>query len=206
MKTINTKVSKRIVTIVLAAAAALSLMGCSVEKNFTTTETHTYTDADGNTTTTTTTNHNGEVTTETTSYTEEDATSYTDEEAMEYTEDDMDAEEVSVEGVYENVPVSFTNDMGWDIAEFYVKMSGQDEWSDNFLSEGQFISDGDTANGITVNYNEDQHFMDIRVADYTASEEVFEKIELPAEGAENIEIVFEYDEVSDSFIATVHAE
>ena len=65
MKRVNTKVSKRIAAIVLAAVATFSVMGCSVEKNFTTTETHTYTDADGNTTTTTTTNHNGEVTTET---------------------------------------------------------------------------------------------------------------------------------------------
>lgn len=39
MKKNNTKVSKRIVTIVLATAAAFSLMGCSVEKNFTITET-----------------------------------------------------------------------------------------------------------------------------------------------------------------------
>ena len=67
MKKVNTKVSKRIVAIVLAAVAAFSVMGCSVEKNFTSTTTHTYTDADGNTVTTTTTNNNGEVTTETTS-------------------------------------------------------------------------------------------------------------------------------------------
>ena len=33
MKKVNTKVSKRIVAIVLAAVAAFSVMGCSVEKN-----------------------------------------------------------------------------------------------------------------------------------------------------------------------------
>ncbi|MDO4189870.1 MAG: hypothetical protein Q4E51_07465 [Lachnospiraceae bacterium] len=51
-------------------------------------------------------------------------------------EEEMDIEEVSNVAAYENVPVAFTNDMGWDIAEFYLKMSNQDEWSDNFLSEG----------------------------------------------------------------------
>ena len=50
MKKINTKVSKRIAAIILAALAACSVMGCSVEKNFTVTETHTETDANGNTT------------------------------------------------------------------------------------------------------------------------------------------------------------
>ena len=60
MKRVNTKASKRIVAVVLAAVAAISVMGCSVEKNFTSTTTHTYTDANGNTVTTTITNHNGE--------------------------------------------------------------------------------------------------------------------------------------------------
>lgn len=198
MKRVNTKVSKRIVTIVLAAAAAFSLMGCSVEKNFTTTETTSYTDENGNTTTTTTTNNNGEVTTET--------TTYTSEEAMAYDEEDVYAEELDSEVVYENVPVAFTNDMGWDIAEFYIKMSGQDEWSDNFLGEDQYINNGDTANGITVNYTEEQRYMDICVADSTGDDEVFEKIELPADGAESIEIVFGYDEVNGIFTATVYAE
>ena len=189
MKKVNTKVSKRIVAIVLAAVAAFSVMGCSVEKNFTSTTTHTYTDADGNTVTTTTTNHNGEVTTETTSTTDED----------------MDAEEISEVVTYEKVPVAFTNDMGWDIKDFYIKMSNQDEWSDNFLSEDQYIDHDTTADGITVNYNEDQHFMDIRVADSNGDGEEFTEIELPAEGADSIEVVFGYDEATGTYTATVNA-
>ena len=44
-------------------------------------------------------------------------------------------------------------------------MSNQDEWSDNFLSEDQYFNHDTTANGITVNYNEEQRFMDVRVVD-----------------------------------------
>lgn len=196
MKKLNTKTSTKIATIVLAAAAAFSVMGCGITT--TTTYTETVTDADGNTTTTTTTNNNGEVTTETTSYTAD--------EAEDYSNEDVDVEEISSDVAYEKVPLAFTNEMGWDVAEFYLKMSDQSEWSDNFLGEGYYIDNGTTADGITVNYDEDQHFLDIRVADYTGSEEVFENIELPAEGAESIEIVLGYDEVSGEFTATVVAE
>ena len=188
MKKLNAKVSKRIVAVVLAAVAAFSVMGCSVEKNFTTTETHTYTDADGNTTTTTTTttNHNGDVTTETTSTADE-------------------AEEVN-EVMYEKVPVAFTNDMEWDIKDLYIKMSNQDEWSDNFLDEDYYIDHDTTANGITVNYNDEQHFMDVRIADSNGDGEEFTELELPAEGAESIEIVFSYDEATGTYTATVNAQ
>ena len=197
MKKVNAKVSKRVAAIVLAAVAAVSVMGCSVEKNFTTTETHTVTDANGNTTTTTTTNHNGEVTTETTSTTEE---------SMSSMEEEMDDEEINDVVSYEKVPVAFTNDMGWDVKDFYIKMSNQDEWSDNFLGEGQYIDHDTTADGLTVNYSEEQHFMDIRVADSNGDGEEFTEIELPAEGADSIEVVLEYDEVNNVYTATVNAE
>ena len=189
MKRISTMTTKRVAAVILAAFAACSVMGCSVEKNFTKTETHTVTDANGNTTTTTTTNHNGEVTTETTST----------------TADEMEDEETNEAVVYEKVPVAFTNDMGWDIKDLYIKMSNQDEWSDNFLSEEQYIDNDTTADGITVNYNEDQHFMDIRVADSNGDGEEFKEIELPAEGADSIEVVLGYDEVNNVYTATVNA-
>lgn len=197
MKKINTKTTKKVAAIILAAVAACSVMGCSVEKNFTTTETHTVTDANGNTTTTTTTNHNGEVTTETTSTTADEETSSVDEEMFD--------EETSDVVAYEKVPVAFTNEMGWDIKEFYIKMSNQDEWSDNFLGENQYIDHDTTADGVTVNYNEEQHFMDIRIVDSNGDGEEFTEIELPAEGADYIEVVFGYDEVNDVYTATVNA-
>ena len=197
MKKINTKTTKKVAAIILAAVAACSVMGCSVEKNFTTTETHTVTDANGNTTTTTTTNHNGEVTTETTSTTADEETSSVDEEMFD--------EETSDVVAYEKVPVAFTNEMGWDIKEFYIKMSNQDEWSDNFLGENQYIDHDTTADGVTVNYNEEQHFMDICIVDSNGDGEEFTEIELPAEGADYIEVVFGYDEVNDVYTATVNA-
>lgn len=185
----KTNVIKTVIASVIMTASLGILTGCSVEKNFTVTETHTVTDADGNTTTTTTTNHNGEVTTETTSTTAED----------------MGVEEVDEAVMYEKIPVAFTNNMGWDIKDFSIKMSNQDEWSDNFLSEDQYIDHDTTANGITVNYNEDQRFMDIRVADSNGDGEEFTEVELPAEGADSIEVVFDYDEVTGTYTASVNA-
>lgn len=77
MKKLNSKVTKRIAAIVIAAAAASTVMGCSVEKTVTTTETHT--DADGNTVTTTTTettDENGTVKNETTEVETAEETSF----------------------------------------------------------------------------------------------------------------------------------
>lgn len=192
----KTNLIKTVIVGAIMAAALGTLTGCSVEKNFTKTETHTYTDADGNTTTTIKTNNNGVVT--------EETRTYTAEEMMASNEEDMEIEELSDAVIYEKVPVAITNEMGWDVAEFYVKMSNQDEWSNNFLSEDQYIDDGTTANGMTVNYNEEQRFMDIRVADADGEIEEFIGIELPAEGAKQIEVVFKYDEENDVF--TAHAE
>ena len=60
MKKLNKKTSTKIVAIILAAVAACSVMGCSVEKTVTTTET--YTDENGNTVTETQTiDENGNV-------------------------------------------------------------------------------------------------------------------------------------------------
>ena len=185
----KTNLIKTIIVAAIMTASLGVLTGCSVEKNFTKTETHTVTDANGNTTTTTTTNHNGEVTTETTTT----------------TADNMAYEEVSDVAAYEKIPVAFTNNMPWDIKDFSIKMSSQDEWSDNFLSEDQYIDHDTTANGITVNYTEDQHFMDIRVADSNGDGEEFTEIELPAEGADSIEVVFGYDEATGTYTATVNA-
>lgn len=183
MKKINTKVTRRIATIVFAAAAAFSLMGCSVEKNFTTTETHTYTDADGNTTTTTTTNNNGEITTETTETTSADV-----EDAVE---------------TYESVPIEFDNELGWDVGSFSLKMSSADEWSDNLFSEDQYLVDGDVMTGINVTYDAEDRFIDISVADSQGEGVEFDSIELPAEGADQIIVTLHFDETDGSYFATV---
>ena len=47
--------------------------------------------------------------------------------------------------------------------------------------------------------------MDIRVADFEGEGEEFMKIDLPKEGADQIEVVFGYDEVNDVFTATAYA-
>ena len=65
---------KRIVLTLVAAVAAVSLMGCGITT--TSTYTETTTDANGNTVTTTTTTTNGETTTETTEETSEELVTY----------------------------------------------------------------------------------------------------------------------------------
>ena len=165
MKKVNTKTSKKIVAVILAAVAAFSVMGCSVETNFTSTETTT-----------------------------------TTAEAMASTEEETgDVEE------YENVPMSFTNNMGCDVAEFHIKMSNQDKWSDNFLKEGQYFDDGTTANGVTVDYDDEERFMDICVVDSDGDVEEFGGIELPAGGADEIEVVLGYDEAFNTYTVAAYA-
>ena len=176
MKKINEKMAKKIAVIVLAVAAAFSVMGCTVEKTVTKTETHT--DADGNTTTTTTTKTTDNNGTTTTTETTEGAT--------EEIEDPVEK--------FESVPIEFVNALGWDIAEITLKMSSSDEWSDNFLGDDMYINDGETATGINVTYDEIDNSIDINVADSTGEGVEFDGLELPIENNDKIIISLECDE------------
>lgn len=193
MKKVNKNVSKKIATVIIAAVATVSVMGCSVDKNVTYTETHTHTDANGNTTstTTTTTNHNGTVTTET--YT-------TEEEMVAETEAEMNGEGPQA---FYKVPIEITNGMGWDVAAIHLKMSSSDEWSNNFLGAEDYLVDGQTAYGITVTYNEEDRYIDLYVADSTGDGEEFDRIELPTDNTEEIEISLEMNEEDGSFHAYI---
>ena len=183
MKKMN---AKRIAVIVLAAVAAFSLMGCTVEKTVTTTETHT--DADGNTTTTTTTKTTDENGTTTTTETTEGA-------AEEEVEDAV--------ATFEKVPIKFVNEMGWDVAELKLKMSSSDEWSDNFLGEDGYLDNGTNVSGINVTYDEIDNFIDLYVADSNGENIEFDGLELPTENNDEIVILFDYDEDDDSFNVSI---
>ena len=189
MKKINVKVAKRIATIVLAAVAAFSVMGCNVEKTVTKTETHT--DADGNTTTTTTTQTTDKNGTTTTTETTEGV-------AEEEIEDAV--------AVFENVPIVFSNEMGWDIGELTLKMSSSDEWSDNFLGDDLYLDDGDTMTGINVTYDEIDNLIDIYVADSTGEGIEFDGLELPVENNDEIVISFGCDETDGSYTVSIVEE
>ena len=173
MKKVNTNVSKRIAVVIIAAFAAFAAMGCSVEKTVTKTESHT--DADGNTVTTTTTNHNGTVTEETTT--------------------------TAAPKHFSEVPLAISNDMGWDIASISLKMSEDDEWSDDFLGDDEYIDDGVMVHGINISYSEDNRCIDVHVADSEGESIDFTGIELPTEVNEEIVLEFEYDAETDSFTA-----
>ncbi|MCQ2081951.1 MAG: hypothetical protein MJZ11_09850 [Lachnospiraceae bacterium] len=193
MKKLNTKTTKRVAAIILAAFAACSIMGCSVKSSFTTTETHTFTDADGNSTTTTTTNDNGKITTETHTSSASEANS----------SEDVEETDTQAPQVFSQVPVAIVNNMGFDIAELNIKMSVDEAWSDNFVGEGSYVMDGTVANGITITFDEENKFIDIHVADANGEGMEFNGVELPTEFNEEIALTFEYDEAAGSY--TVYA-
>ena len=196
MKTNNTKTTKRIAAVILAAVAAFTVMGCSVEKTVTKTETHTYTDAEGNTVTTTTTNNNGEVTTETTTVSAEEA-------AMALVDENVDVEEISNVEVFKSVPIEFDNEMGWDIGSFSLKMSSSDEWSGNLFSEEEYLNDGETMSGLNVSYDSEDRFIDISVADSQGDGVEFDDVELPLDNVDQILVTFCFDETDGSYFVTV---
>ena len=104
MKRVNTKVSKRIVAVVLAAVAAITVMGCTVAKK-------------------------NEVKKDTRVITMETKASDLVENVTVKTIRKNDPE------VFKKVPIDIANDMGWDVAGIFLKMSSQDAWSDNFLGD-----------------------------------------------------------------------
>lgn len=55
---------------------------------------------------------------------------------------------------YEKVPVLIANELGGDIAEVYLRISGAKEWGDNFLPEGEVLPDDRTLTGINLTYAE----------------------------------------------------
>ena len=112
--------------------------------------------------------------------------------AWDTTEGDEEAEE-DVE-VFKNVPIEFSNAMGWDVAELTLKMSSSDEWSDNFLGDDAYLNDGETVTGINVTYDEIDNFIDINVADSEGENVEFDGLELPIENNDKIVISLECDE------------
>lgn len=189
----KTNVIKTVIAAAIMTAALGTLTGCSVEKNFTKTETHTVTDANGNTTTTTTTNHNGEITTETYTTSADDVKTPVDVEEI-----DTDAPEL-----FSQVPMAVANNMGFDIAALNIKMSTEEDWSDNLVGEGMVVEDGIIARGITMTFDEENRFIDIHVEDVNGEDFEFNRLALPTEFDDEIVLSFEYDEEEGTY--TVYA-
>ena len=168
MKKINTKTSKRIAALILAAVAAFSVMGCSVEKTVTKTETHT--DANGNTTTTTTTQVTDENGTTTTTETTEGVGDLIEETAYAIFDNDVfsfeyDPEYFVVMEDEEYVTVSFYNEEtqtagsntimfkeienkeAMEVAKEFAKQYGVDESN---IYESNFGETGATAYSFTL--------------------------------------------------------
>ena len=193
MKRISTKTTKRVAAVILAAFAACSMMGCSVEKNFTTTKTHTVTDANGNTTTTTTTNNNGTITTET----------YTTSADEVKTPIDVEEIDTDVPKVFNKTPIAIVNNMDFDIASLNIKLSTEEDWSDDLVEDDVCIEPGIIARGITMTFDEENRFIDIHVVATNGEDMDFNGLELPTEFDEEIVLSFEYNEEDGSY--TVYA-
>lgn len=102
---------KKILALVMAAVLVLSMAACTVNTSSTSTHTETVTDANGNTTTTTTTTttENGQTETTTT------------------------VEETSADDAQTVADLTFDNDTGFDIAELYFTVAGDEDWGVNIL-------------------------------------------------------------------------
>lgn len=189
----KTNLIKTVIVAVVMTAALGTLTGCSVEKNFNKTVTHTVTDADGNSTTTTTVNHNGEITTETYTTSADDVKT-----PVEVEEIDTAAPEI-----FDQVPIAIANNMGFDIASLNIKMSTEDDWSNNLIGEGVVIEDGIVARGIWVTFDEENRYIDLHLEDVNGEDLEFNGLALPTEFDEEIVLEFEYNEEEGSY--TVYA-
>ena len=162
MKRVNTKVSKRIVAVVLAAVAAITVVGCTVAKK-------------------------NEVKKDTRVITMETKASDLVENVTVKTIRKNDPE------VFKKVPIDIANDMGWDVAGIFLKMSSQDVWSDNFLGDDMWLDNGQTMSGINVTYDSDDRYIDLYVVDSTGEGVEFDNVKLPIDGAKNITVTLERD-------------
>ena len=101
-----------------------------------------------------------------------------------------------------NIPVTFANEMGWDVAELKLKMPSSDEWSDNVIEDDKYLYFSESITGINVTYDETDSSIDIYVADSTGESFEFNGVELPTD-VEDIGLSFEHDKVTDSYSVQV---
>ena len=164
---------KRIVLTLVAAVAAISLMGCGITT--TSTYTETTTDADGNTTTTTTTTTNGETTTETT----ESVASVEEEEEVTKTV----------------ATLAFDNQTDFDFAEMYFASGAADNWGENILGDTPLQVGGVVTFDEGFTYSSDNTVWDIKVVDAEGNNVEFNGADMAvAADPENIYITFTFDE------------
>ena len=173
---------KRIVVALVAAVAVVSLMGCNVTTTKTYTETTT--DADGNTTTTTTTTTNGETTTET-------------------TEGEPEEEVEEVESTV--ATIAFENETDFDFAELYFASGASDNWGENILGDDAPLEVGEVITyKDSFTYSADNTVWDIKAVDEEGNNVEFPGADMKAASdAENIHILFEYDEENQSYSASI---
>lgn len=173
------EMKKRIVLTLVAAVAAISLMGCGITT--TSTYTETTTDADGNTTTTTTTTTNGETTTET-------------------TESAASAEEEEV--VKTVATIVFDNQTDFDFAEMYFSSNADDNWGDNILGDTPLEVGGVVTFDEGFTYSSNNTVWDIKVVSAEGASVEFNGADMTASSdPEYIYLTFTGDAESQSYSA-----
>ena len=106
---------------------------------------------------------------------------------------------------YEKVPVLIANELGGDIAEVYLRISGAEEWGDNFLPEGELLPDDRTLEGVVLTYSEGDT-IDVLLYDENGEDLEIDGIDLsPAEG-KAFALVLGDDEEEEAFFAYVEQQ
>ena len=174
------EMKKRIVLTLVAAVAAISLMGCGITTTKTYTETTT--DADGNTTTTTTTTTNGETTTET-------------------TESAAPAEEEE-EVVKTVATIAFDNQTDFDFVEMYFSSGADENWGDNILGDTPLEVGGVVTFDEGFTYSSNNTVWDIKVVSAEGASVEFNGADMTASSdPEYIYLTFTGDAESQSYSA-----
>lgn len=170
----------KLLTAVVAAAAAISIMGCSV----TTSETKTVTVTEnGKTTTTTTVKKNGKVVSQ--NKTEEEETT-----------------EAEIEHIV--ATIAFDNEAQFDIEEMYFALGTSDNWGEEILRDDAPLKDGEKITfHEALTYSEDSLYWELKAVDAEGASVEFGLDLSNVEDPNNITVLLEYDEKEDEFTATI---
>lgn len=167
----------KIISMIVACIVVIFVGGCAVTTTVTTT------DKDGNTTTVE--EVNGVKTTTTT-----DADGNTT-----ITNDDGSV-------IYEKLPMLFVNNLGFDVAELYIRMSYNEDWGNNMVIGDNALPSGREYPGMDLTFREGDT-IDLFVVNSDGDELEFDEVDLsPAEG-KAFALILEYNEENDEYIAYV---
>lgn len=106
---------------------------------------------------------------------------------------------------YEKVPMLISNELGCDLAQVYMCLSGAEEWGDNFVPEGEVVPNDKTLRGINLSYEEGDT-INVQVFDENGADLTFEEIDLSPVQGKPFALILGYDEDEESYFAYVEQQ